>query len=140
MNEKLSYEIWEKENKCPHCGNQDLEYTFGEESEYIECPECGNESAEQILTPEEKRLLYSIDNEIYNDFVQEQKLHGNPNDDPFKPPEKSLLVECLHCREKYQSSDMVYEERSEIPELKFWYCKNKNCNGAGYCFDIFPVR
>ena len=48
-NQKLSYEIWEKGNKCPYCGSPDLEYTFGEQSEYIECPECGNESAEDIL-------------------------------------------------------------------------------------------
>jgi len=68
QNRKLSYEIWEKEGKCPHCGNEDFEYTFGENNEYIECPECGNESAEEIVTPEEEKLREEIDNMVFDDF------------------------------------------------------------------------
>ena len=139
-NPKLSYELWENEGKCPHCGSPDLEYTYGEWSEYIECPECGNESAELLLTPEEYRILEIAERDLYNAFIEEQKLHGNKDDDPFKPPQQSVLVECWHCSGQYQSSDMVYEQRPEISELKFWYCKNKDCNGAGYGFDIIPVR
>ena len=137
--ELLSYEIWDKADKCPYCGNEDLEYTFGDQSEYISCVECGKQSAEMILTPEEIRELDMIDAAEYQAFIEYQKLHQNANDDIFKPPLKSELVECSHCGKKYQSSDMVYEQRPEISELKFWYCLNKACNGAGYGFDIFPV-
>lgn len=140
MNEKLSYEIWEKEGKCPYCGCDDFEYTFGDESEYIECPECGKMSAEMLLTPEEKREIELIEASIYNDFVESQKSTQNADDDLFKPPVKSELVECLHCDQQYQSSEMVYEIRPEMSDLKFWYCKNRQCNGAGYGFDIMPVR
>lgn len=53
--------------------------------------------------------------------------------DPFAPPVHSRLVRCLHCDEVYQSSEMVYEQRGYSP---LWFCKNRDCNGAGYGCDI----
>jgi len=59
----------------------------------------------------------------------------SPEDDPFAPPENVVLVSCLHCGSRYQSSEMMYEDRGAG---YLWYCKNKNCDGAGFGFDIFP--
>lgn len=68
--------------------------------------------------------------------AEEQDQTGK--DDMFKPPRQSRLVRCLHCEDTYQSKEMVFEKRGGW--LKLWHCKNKDCSGAGYGFDIHDVR
>lgn len=53
--------------------------------------------------------------------------------DPFAPPIKeNPVVECLHCGEQYRSWEMRFDD--------IWYCKNEECDGAGFGFDILPVK
>lgn len=57
--------------------------------------------------------------------------------DQFGPPaDRVVEVECLHCGQRYLSSEMVFEERFGV---LLWWCKNPNCNGRGFEFDIFRV-
>jgi hypothetical protein len=46
-------------------------------------------------------------------------------------------VRCLHCGEEYEAKEMKYENRfgSETP---IWWCAKKDCDGAGFGYDIFP--
>lgn len=83
-------------------------------------------------------------------------MFGNPNPskgDDFAPPKTPVQVECLHCGEKYSSSEMRLEYRPimQHPTIQafgeivqglspLWWCKNALCDGAGFGFDIHEVR
>lgn len=60
------------------------------------------------------------------------KAPPNPEDDPFKPPVDSVRVRCMHCSEEYDSSGIKYVNG-------FWRCPIGGCDGAGFCFDIWPI-
>jgi len=59
------------------------------------------------------------------------------NNDPFRPPEKPVAVQCLHCGDRYSSAEIVQETRFGYPYTLAW-CRNKDCDGAGFGFDILP--
>lgn len=54
-------------------------------------------------------------------------------DDCFKPPEEPVRVRCLHCDNEYSSDRIVWYQG-------FWRCPHIACGGAGFGFDILPVR
>ena len=66
-------------------------------------------------------------------------------EDCMKPPKESVLVHCLHCGKEYESYEIVWvpfaddapEEKHRLPGI--WSCPIDGCDGAGFCFDIFPV-
>lgn len=60
-----------------------------------------------------------------------------PKEDPFGPPETPQDVECLHCSQRYPSSEMVYEFRHG---MALWWCATPDCDGAGFLIDIYPVQ
>jgi hypothetical protein len=75
------------------------------------------------------------------------------DDDGFGPPPEPCRVTCWHCGEKYNSSEMKREYRprsqgamseavgngfSRIDPL--WWCRNGDCDGAGFGHDIHPVK
>lgn len=70
---------------------------------------------------------------------------ANPNSkaarrDIFRPPEEPVQVECLHCGATYSSSEMRWEfRRGWGAGRAIWWCKDTNCDGAGFEFDICPV-
>lgn len=65
----------------------------------------------------------------------------DPDGDPFKPPEISTEVSCLHCGEEYDS--YLIEWRVEtLPDGSkhgFWCCPTPGCDGRGFGFDILPT-
>ena len=61
-----------------------------------------------------------------------EDLPGEAVEDCFGPPEKQVLVRCLHCFNDYSSDRIVWYRG-------FWRCPHISCGGAGYDFDIFPV-
>ncbi len=73
--------------------------------------------------------------------------------DGFGPPAEPCLVTCLHCDETYQSSEMQQAYRPHMqdtwvegmghgcgPLEPLWWCKNSDCDGAGYGHDIHPAK
>ena len=82
-------------------------------------------------------------------------LFGKPKPtkrDNLGPPRDAVDVECWHCRERYKSSELVYEYRlqNQWPAwqiycdggrdmVPLWWCRNKNCDGAGFGHDIHAV-
>jgi hypothetical protein len=58
--------------------------------------------------------------------------------DLFRPPKFTIEVVCIHCKQRYHSNEMVFETRYRNP-FPLWWCKNRDCDGAGFRFDIFPV-
>jgi hypothetical protein len=59
--------------------------------------------------------------------------------DPFGPPETPIRVRCLHCGDVYMSDEMKHEERKFSPGARLWYCRNPDCDGAGFGFDILDA-
>jgi len=57
-----------------------------------------------------------------------------PDTDPMKPPEEPIDVECIHCRRRYRSDAIVWDER-----WRMWVCPHPDCGGAGFGFDIWPL-
>lgn len=64
------------------------------------------------------------------------------HNDPCGPPAVPVQVRCMHCDEVYMSSEMVYGNRfgSEFRFGPIWWCKNPQCSGRGYGFDIHQVK
>lgn len=73
--------------------------------------------------------------------------------DQYSPPERPVKVRCNHCGERYLSNKMRREYRprmqflvvgmlaEEVQELEpLWWCKNSDCEGAGYGFDLRRVE
>jgi hypothetical protein len=65
----------------------------------------------------------------------------DPAGDPFGPPEDSVEVECLHCRQRYQSHQIEWriETDAEGKLHGFWCCPMPGCGGMGFGFDILPT-
>ena len=68
--------------------------------------------------------------------VKLRRPKGDYND-PFAPPERNIEVQCLHCGAKYGAWEMVFEKRLGV---ELWWCKNPNCDGGGYGFDILDIE
>lgn len=63
------------------------------------------------------------------------------HDDAFAPPkDRNPKVWCLHCDRKYYAWEMVFEDRFGTEGLPLWWCKYKDCNGAGFNFDILDLE
>lgn len=77
-------------------------------------------------------------------------------DDGFGPPVEPCRVECLHCGEKYSSSELrrMYRPRMQhaVTELlsdgvegvdglsPLWWCRDLECSGAGFGHDLHRVK
>jgi hypothetical protein len=65
----------------------------------------------------------------------------DPRTDPMAPPAEPCECYCLHCGRTFMSDLMwfqrVVNDRAGFPG--FWMCPTPNCDGAGFCFDIFPT-
>ena len=57
-------------------------------------------------------------------------------EDPFGPPDKVCVVQCLHCGKQFLSSLMVWRKHGED---WLWMCPTEGCDGGGFGFDIHPV-
>ena len=66
---------------------------------------------------------------------------SDQDSDPFKPPETSTTVGCLHCGEEYESYLIEWRvfPRPDGSENGFWCCPTPGCDGKGFGFDIFPT-
>lgn len=53
--------------------------------------------------------------------------------DPLGPPKKAVQCRCLHCDHEFSSDEMVWYRG-------FWMCPKITCGGAGFLFDIYPVK
>jgi hypothetical protein len=64
----------------------------------------------------------------------------DPDRDPFKPPEISILVGCLHCGEEYDSYRIEWRIKTDRDGKPhgFWCCPTPGCDGLGFGFDILP--
>jgi hypothetical protein len=60
-------------------------------------------------------------------------------DDAFAPPDEDTDVECIHCGLRYRAHEMRYELRPEISPKMLWYCKEPECDGAGFEFDVWAL-
>jgi len=65
----------------------------------------------------------------------------DPRTDPMAPPAEPCECYCLHCGRTFMSDGMWFQRvinaRDGFPG--FWMCPTPNCDGAGFCFDIFPT-
>jgi len=63
------------------------------------------------------------------------------NADPFRPPEVSIEVHCLHCDREYDSYLIEWREQPDASGRPsgFWCCPTPGCNGLGFGFDILPT-
>lgn len=57
--------------------------------------------------------------------------------DGMKPPVEPVKVRCLHCDGLFMSSEMKWERRDG---LLLWWCPDDVCDGAGFDFDLIPVK
>jgi hypothetical protein len=65
----------------------------------------------------------------------------DPQSDPFRPPEISVEVSCLHCGQEYDSYLIEWrvETCSDGQKHGFWCCPTPGCDGRGFGFDILPT-
>ena len=63
-----------------------------------------------------------------------------PEDDPMGPPKVPCEVECIHCGNVYLSSEIRWQPDPKGPGGGWWVCPIEGCDGAGFCFDIFPTN
>ena len=65
----------------------------------------------------------------------------DPAGDPFGPPEISVEVGCLHCRQTYDSYLIEWRVRTDVDgnQHGFWCCPTPGCSGMGFGFDILPT-
>jgi hypothetical protein len=61
--------------------------------------------------------------------------------DPMAPPKDPVECWCLHCNRVFTSDQMWFQRVINDPQgfPGFWMCPTPNCDGAGFCFDIFPT-
>jgi hypothetical protein len=65
----------------------------------------------------------------------------DPRTDPMAPPEQPCECYCLHCGRTFMSDQMWFQRVINAKDgfPGFWMCPTPNCDGAGFCFDIFPT-
>jgi hypothetical protein len=101
------------------------------------CPYCNVVTERKFVKPY-WWILRGVEDRAITEHLQsevKQQENDTGKKDPFKKPVHTRLVTCLHCGDTYQSDEMVFEQRFK-GWFKLWYCKNKDCSGAGYGFDI----
>jgi len=66
---------------------------------------------------------------------------SGPDDDPMAPPKEPCECYCLHCGRVFMSDQMWFQKVINASDGfdGFWMCPTPNCDGAGFCFDIFPT-
>ena len=62
----------------------------------------------------------------------------------MKPPAEPIMVHCIHCDQEYDSDQIMWVPHADDSTDKhalpgMWCCPMEGCDGAGFCFDIFPV-
>jgi len=62
-----------------------------------------------------------------------------PEDDPMGPPRMPVEVYCIHCGNVYMSDRIQWQPDSESFDGGTWVCPIDGCDGAGFCFDIYPT-
>lgn len=62
-----------------------------------------------------------------------------PEDDPMGPPKEPCEVCCIHCGNTYMSSEIRWQPDVDGPDGGWWVCPIDGCDGAGFCFDIYPT-
>jgi hypothetical protein len=62
-----------------------------------------------------------------------------PEDDPMGPPKIPVEVECIHCGNTYMSDQIRWQPDPQGPDGGWWVCPIEGCDGAGFCFDIYPT-
>jgi hypothetical protein len=65
-------------------------------------------------------------------------LPPDARDDPFRPPCEACQVECIHCGQRYSSDEIVWHSGKD--GKGFWCCPIEGCDGAGFGFDIWPLK
>jgi len=65
----------------------------------------------------------------------------DPRTDPMAPPAEPCECYCLHCGRTFMSDGMWFQRVINAKDgfPGFWMCPTPNCDGAGFCFDIFPT-
>jgi len=58
-------------------------------------------------------------------------------EDCFRPPNEPCEVWCVHCGQRYSSSQIVWRRHPD--GQGFWCCPMPGCDGVGFRFDILPV-
>jgi len=61
--------------------------------------------------------------------------------DPMAPPTEPCECYCLHCGRTFMSDGIWFQRVINARDgfEGFWMCPTPNCDGAGFCFDIFPT-
>jgi hypothetical protein len=59
-------------------------------------------------------------------------------DAPYGTPVGDREVICMHCSDIYNESELVFEQRFGY-STPLWWCRNKDCDGAGIKHDIYPT-
>jgi hypothetical protein len=55
------------------------------------------------------------------------------------PPKQSVEVHCIHCGNVYMSDQIRWKPDPKGPDGGWWVCPIDGCDGAGFCFDIYPT-
>jgi len=64
----------------------------------------------------------------------------SPGYDAFPPPEIPIEVFCLHCHESYDSYLIEFRLGAGPDGIEgAWCCPTPECDGVGFCFDIWPT-
>jgi hypothetical protein len=60
---------------------------------------------------------------------------------PFRPPEISTVVACLHCGQEYDSYQIEWRilQCADGRRHGFWCCPVAGCDGMGFGCDILPI-
>lgn len=95
----------------------------------------------------------AVDAELENLAIKNFGAVESHEDDGMGPPSEPVKVHCWHCDEKYSSAEMrrMYRPRMQhvftealsdgIAKLSpLWWCRDAECDGAGFGHDIHPVR
>ena len=65
---------------------------------------------------------------------------NDPGYEAFAPPQVAIEVECVHCGQIYDSSQIRFVPGAG-PDGKegAWCCPTIGCDGLGFLFDIWPT-
>ncbi len=61
------------------------------------------------------------------------------DDSSMDPPKEPCEVCCIHCGNTYMSNEVRWQPDANGPDGGWWVCPIDGCDGAGFCFDIFPT-
>lgn len=55
------------------------------------------------------------------------------------PPKEAVEEQCIHCGNIYMSDQIKWKPDPAGPDGGWWVCPIEGCDGAGFCFDIYPT-